>query len=163
MLLVEVPPLAMPKVWQVCFLKTEREYWWDRFLPDGFRHVFLLGYVPEYRQWVYFDPQYASTVVGIVTPARAGALLEIALHEGAVVNVPASVARPPACWARLGFYCVPAVKHALGLRCVAVTPKGLHDYLLKIGAKRLEREDGDRRPEGIGGIEGGAASAAAAV
>ena len=35
--------------------------------------------------------------------------------------------------ARFGFYCVPAIKHLLGLKCVALTPDGLYRAVIKAG------------------------------
>lgn len=142
MRLVSIPPLALPEFWYVCFMKAEREAWWDRFLPPGFRHVYLIGYVPAHDVWLLFDPRRAWTVLGVVAASEVPSLLSRALREGAALIVkPDGLAVSPGWRGRIGFYCVPAVRAALGLRCVAVTPKGLHDYLLATGAKPLEIDD----------------------
>lgn len=128
---------ASPRAWQVCFLGTERRFWWDRFLPSGFRHVFLLGYVPEFKVWLCYDVLFFKTEITLLSGERAGFLLTLAEKDGAVLTWPAPVNPTSAWWLRLGMWCVPAVQHVLGLRCVAMTPKGLHDYLLRQGASPL--------------------------
>jgi hypothetical protein len=132
-----VPDLpATPRYWQVCFLGTERKFWWDRFLPSGFRHVFLLGYVPEHKIWLCYDVLFFKTEITVLSGERAGFLLTLAEREGAVLTWPAPI-DPAPLRIRLGMWCVPAVQHVLGVRCVAITPKGLHDYLVRQGAKPL--------------------------
>jgi hypothetical protein len=54
---------ATPRYWQVCFMGLEKRFWWDRFLPVGFRHVFLLGYVPEHRIWICYDVLFFKTEI----------------------------------------------------------------------------------------------------
>lgn len=139
MMLVEDKP-ATPKVWQVCFMGIERKFWWDRFCPPGFRHVFALGYVAEWRCWLCYDVIFFKTEITILSPQRAGFLLQHAHEQGAVLNWPAPV-EPRHGWGlRLGMWCVPAICHLLGLGCVAATPKGLHDYLRRQGATPLVEE-----------------------
>lgn len=132
---VEDVPLA-PLFWQVCFLGWERRAIWDWFLPAGFRHVFLLGYLPQLDRWLCYDVSCFKTEITVLSNARAGFLLNCAIEQGAVLSWPVPIVKP-SFRLRLGFWCVPAVKHALGLRCVALTPKGLHDYLARHGAKPL--------------------------
>lgn len=137
-LVKDVP--ATPLVWQVCFMGLERKFWWDRFQPPGFRHVFLLGYVAEYRVWICYDVLFFKTEITLLSPQAAGFLLNLAHDQGAVLNWPAPVAGSGSWRLRLGMWCVPAVCHLLGLGCVAVTPKGLHDYLTRHGATPLVEE-----------------------
>jgi hypothetical protein len=131
---------ATPKVWQVCFMGRERRFAWDRILPPGFRHAFLLGYVAEHGLWICYDVQFFKTEITLLSPERAGFLLNLAHDEGAVLNWPAPEVGRPSWGLRLGFWCVPAICHVLGLGCVAMTPKGLHDYLSRRGATRLVEE-----------------------
>jgi hypothetical protein len=128
---------ATPRYWQVCFMGVDRRFWWDRFLPLGFRHVFLLGYVPEHRLWICYDVLFFKTEITLLSGERAGFLLTLAEQEGEVLTWPAPVDARPTWWLRLGMWCVPAAQHVLGVRCVAITPKGLHDYLVRRGAKPL--------------------------
>lgn len=133
---------AEPRVWQVCFAKRTRTWWADSFLPAGFRHVYLIGYVPEFDTYVMFDPASDGTQVSILSPGMAGRYLARAIDEGAVLNFAARTIYPRVrFWHRLGFWCVPAVKHILGLGCVAMTPHRLHSYLLTLGAQPFVEDD----------------------
>lgn len=136
-----VPDLpATPKAWQVCFMGMERRFWWDWLTPPGFRHVFLLGYVAEHGLWLCYDMMAFKTEITLLSGTRAGALLTMAHDQGQVLTWPAPIDPPRRFGLRLGFWCVPAIKHILGLRCVAMTPKGLHDYMLRRGARPLVEE-----------------------
>lgn len=143
--IVPIAHKAQPRVWQVCFAKRTRTWWVDRFLPDGFRHVYLIGYVPEFGLWLLFDPLNDATGISILSKEMAGRYLTLAMTEGAVLNFPARTVIPRVrFWHRLDFWCVPAVRHVLGLGCVATTPRGLHDYLVSLGAQPLTEEDNGR-------------------
>lgn len=145
-----VPDLpATPRVWQVCFMGRDRRFPWDWFLPAGFRHAFLLGYVSEHNLWLCYDVLYRRTEITLLSPQRAGFLLSLAHDEGAVLNWPAPVVKSRQWIPRMGFWCIPAISHVLGLGCVAMTPKGLHDYLAGRGATPLVEESHEpvRQPE----------------
>lgn len=138
-MLVTADDIPVPMLWQVCFCKRHRAHWVDHFLAPGFRHVFLLGYVVAADAWLLYDLRRDVTEIAIVSRERAARLLGMAFAEGTVL---AFEALPPpkrrgAGAYRLGFWCSRAIAHVLGVRCVAATPKRLHDYLLKIGAQKL--------------------------
>lgn len=135
-----VPDLpSMPRVWQVCFVGTERRAPWDWFLPAGYRHAFLLGYLPDHELWLCYDVHCWGSEISVMSGARAGSLLTWATREGGVLNWPAAAVTPS--WRlRFGFWCVPAIKHVLGLRCVAMTPRRLHDWMVRHGARPLVEE-----------------------
>lgn len=136
-----VPDLpSTPLVWQVCFMGIEKRFPWDWFLPAGFRHVFLLGYLPGHDLWLCYDVLFFKTEITVLSGQRAGFLLTLAKEQGAVLNWPAPVAPRRGWFPNFGFWCVPAVKHVLGLGCVAATPRGLHDYLVRRGATPLVEE-----------------------
>lgn len=137
---VPVADFATPRLWNVCFTGTERHRWFDRFLRSGFRHVYLVGYVPEFGVWLKYEVLFAYTTLAIVSGDHVAGLFAAAMRDGDVVAVAPQfhVKHNPVVY--LGFWCAPAVRHALGLRCVAITPQGLHRYLLKMGAKSLRAE-----------------------
>ena len=127
----------------MCFAGIERKTPWDRFLKSGYRHVFLLGYLSECRLWLRYDVLYDRTMISLVSPQTAGALFSRCVAEGAVLAWPAGDYRPPSWWLRFGLWCVPAIKHVLGIRCVALTPKQLHDFLKRNGARPLIEEENE--------------------
>ena len=129
-----------PPIWLVCFAGREVRTPWDRFLTCGFRHAFLLGFVPGPNVWLLHETLYDRTNVAVVSSAIADRLLTTAVREGAVLEWRIGPPEPPRLMLRFGLWCVPAIKHVLGVRCVALTPKGLHDWLLRNGAKPVAAE-----------------------
>lgn len=156
-----VPDVPLiPAFWLVCFVGMERRSIWDWFLPAGYRHAFLLGYLPDVKQYLLYEVLFWRTTVALVSPALAGQMISGAAAQGGALVCHPPEAGKPSAWLRFGFWCVPAIKHVLGLRCVAVTPKGLHDFLVRNGAKPLLEKDPDElrivktstgRPGGEGG------------
>lgn len=127
---------ATPFEWHVCFVGETRRAPWDWFLLKHYRHVFVLGYLLDHDLWLCYDVSCFKTEISVLSNARAGFLLNWARGQGGVLVWPARTVKP-SFWLRPGFWCVPAVKHILGLRCVAMKPKGLHDYLVRHGATPL--------------------------
>lgn len=134
--------------WLVAFVKRGRDHWIDWFLPSGFRHVFAFGYVPEADVWLLYDVQFARTQVKVIPDELVGSHIEYAWEEGALIKVPhIKAAAPPLL--RWGFWCVPAIKHLIGVRSSALTPKGLYDHLVKIGCEQITREENKDQDNGI--------------
>jgi hypothetical protein len=129
-----------PELWNVCFSGVKRNRWLDRFLKPGFRHVFLVGFVTEFGHWLLYEVLFHYSVVAIVSGDYAAGLLTIAMREGDVLTVRPEFHVKRRWQHALGFWCVPAIRHVLGLRCVAITPFGLHRYLLARGAVSLKAE-----------------------
>lgn len=154
--------IALPAVWQVCFCSTERRFWWNRFLTRGFEHVYLLGYLPEYGAWMYFDPQADRLLLAIVSKEIAGRLLTRAYQGGRILTYEPEDDTPQSVLDHFGTWCVPAVRHVLGVRCVAVTPKGLHDFLLENGARPFIYELQHQSPAGRPGDQSAEGSPAEA-
>jgi hypothetical protein len=147
----------MPVVWQVCFADRVRRAPWDWICPQNYRHAFLLGYLPGLDRWLCYDVLFFKTEITVLPGALAGRLLTTAQRQGGVLNWPAPGALKASWWPRFGFWCVPAIKHVLGLRCVAMTPKGLHDWMVRHGARPLVEESHVpiQHPESPGGRPGG--------
>lgn len=128
-----------PAEWCVCFCKTEASHPFDWLMRPGFRHVFLLGHVKAIDLWLLYDVRQDVSSVGVVSREMAGAMLELALDEGAVLKFVPRAESAARLWWRFGFWCTRAVAHVLGVRCVAVSPLQLHDFLLRHGAIPLRR------------------------
>jgi hypothetical protein len=128
-----------PPIWQVCFVGRKRKAPWDWFLTKGYFHVFALGYLPGTGVWLRYDVSCFKTEIELLSGEDADGLLIWAHEEGGVLTWPAPVPKR-SFMPRLGFWCVPAIKNLLGLRCVAATPKGLHDYLARHGATPFVEE-----------------------
>lgn len=136
MMFVPDTPTA-PLVWQVCFIGNDRKRFWDLVLAPGYRHAFLLGYLPGRDLWLCYEVLFGRTEISVMSPAVAAGILGLAVRQGGVLSWPAPGPQKPSPFPRFGFWCVPAILHVLGLGCVAVTPRGLHDYLKRRGASPL--------------------------
>lgn len=137
----QTEPLAeygTPQLWNVCFAGLERNRWFDRFLRPGFRHVFMVGYVAEFGLWLKYEVLFSYSSIAIVSGDYAAGLICKAMHDGDVLTMRPMFHMKHRVVSRLGLWCVPAVRHALGVRCVALTPQGIHRFLLKNGAKSLK-------------------------
>lgn len=109
--------------------------WHDIFTCPRFRHVFAMGYDPELHVYVVYEPSVYGTQIEV-----------LAADERAVDILILHIAQT-GCWLKVDprqgrfllglwrFYCVPAVKHLLGVRSCALSPKGLYRHLVKQGAQ----------------------------
>ena len=120
-----------PTSWLVIFHRRCGTEWVNR-LPGRFKHVSAIGWVNGANCWVYYDPTIHRTQVmvlpdeiGIATYARIAA-------PNAVLKVPV---RERIGAGRVGFWCVPAIKHLLGLRSGALLPDRLWKDCLANGGE----------------------------
>lgn len=137
----------MPTIWQVVFTDNEKWTPWNWILKPGFRHVLALGYLPEHRLWLCYEVLFYRTEVSVLSGAIAGRILQAGENGGGVLSVSTPRGLRPSWRPRFGFWCVPAICHLLGLGCVAITPRGLHDFLLRNGAKPLLEDSDELRRE----------------
>lgn len=129
-----------PTVWIVAFCGGGRRHWWDVFTRPGFPHVLACGYDPARAVWLVYEVSLAGTALALLDGAALDRLIAALRRDGEArfLRWPAHAVRPEAgrpAVCRLGFYCVPAVAHLLGLRCRALSPLGLYRHLLAAGAQ----------------------------
>jgi hypothetical protein len=106
-----------------------------RWFPGEFKHVVAFGYVPGHKAWLYYDVQLTRTRLLLIPHPE---FIDNGYTDGMVIL---RVKAGPGGWSpatRLGFYCVPALKHLLGLRCLALTPDGLYRHILRNGGMRID-------------------------
>ena len=125
-----------PDYWYVAFVKRNRTHWIDWLLPAGFRHVFAMGYVIETGYWLVYDVRLDATNIDVLEGQALDQLLAWCWQEGIVLRADC-VPRSPQKHLRFGFWCVPAIKHLLGLKSCALTPRALYRHLVKIGCERI--------------------------
>ena len=164
--LVAKPTAVEPDTWFIVFHPVSATTWLNR-LPLRFRHVSAFAYVHAAGCWLLYDVQFWATR-HIVLPDNAGALDFLAgFTEGCTV-LHMKRAGPSHLWFRAGFWCVPAIKHLLGLRSGALLPSGLFRSCLRAGAKIIHgppevRSAGRSEPAiaagGGSSIQGGCTSA----
>ncbi len=121
--------------WRLAFFPIGK-YRWARFVPGRFKHVAAYGYSRPCRTWVLYDVTLAGTRV-FVLPDGGDSLETIAawLAGASVLSMTALQHDSTTATGRLGFWCVPAMKHLTGVRCGAMTPTGLYRYLIERGAE----------------------------
>jgi hypothetical protein len=134
-----------PNVWFLIFEDTPRRIL-RRLIPGPWKHVRAVGWVPDQRLWLFYDVGLTRTSVA-VAPDCPGAR-EAALPDGVTILAMQAGERPPL-WPRIGFWCVPAVAHLVGLRSCALSPMGLYRDCLRHGAEVVTYgvDDGGELPE----------------
>jgi len=126
-----LPEAVEPDYWNVVFHPSETRL--ARFLLGRFQHVSAFTYVPGFGGWILYDVQWGG--VRIMVLLRVAALVEYT-RGCTVIKFTRRHSHLPIA-TRLGFYCVPAIKHLLGLSCVAAFPDGLYRALIDNGGTIL--------------------------
>ena len=120
-----------PTGWLVIFDRTSSKAWLRWRIWGRYKHVGAVGYVRELQVWVSYEVYFGHTGIRVIPDAAAEPFLDALTRDADVVWMPA---RPgPAVWFRFGFWCVPAVKHLLGLRSGALRPDTLYRDCLRNG------------------------------
>ncbi|MGL4297118.1 MAG: hypothetical protein ACRCTG_15505 [Aestuariivirga sp.] len=161
------PPIEQPEFWFAAFHEAA-ETPWVRWVPGRFKHVSAVGYFREAKSWVVLDPSILGTRLLIFADTDAGLnALGAWLDNALVLRMPALSQDLDAMKARgvaklglgrLGFWCVPAVRHLLGIPSRALLPDGLlRDCLANGGTVALQpgNHDHDVHAEGKAGSGAG--------
>lgn len=134
---IHLPDAIEPTEWFVVFHTKVSRRWVEILAFGRFKHVSAFAYCPGFRAWLHYDVQLSGTRIRLLTQATAGAMFARFLEAGEIVKIVRGTARPA--WrSYLGFYCVTAVKHLLGLRCGALRPDALHRHILRHGGIRVD-------------------------
>jgi hypothetical protein len=121
--------------WFVAFYPSCANRWLDRLVPGRFKHVNAFGWSENARTWVLYEVGLWGTRVFVFPAGRAGERELSAWTETASILRLDRAEKQPGMWLRLGFWCVPATRHLLGLRGGALLPDGLWRDCLRAGAK----------------------------
>ena len=126
--------------WNVLFLRGNREHWWDWLTPPEWRHVCAYGYAGN-GQWVVYDVADIRSRICVLSDLQFDHWLNH--YEGrikAVVQIPTG--QGGGISARLGFWCVTAIKHLVALPSSALRPKALFRDLKKHNGKVILHDGG---------------------
>jgi hypothetical protein len=129
--------VAEVRSWWVVFHERADCWWVDRFVPGRFKHVQAFAIVNGIM--VFLCPALGRTGVLVAPESEAGwDFAERFIGDGEVVRVPVQdrAARVP----RLGFWCVPAIAHLVGLPSGALRPDTLWRDCCAVG-ERIPRDD----------------------
>jgi hypothetical protein len=145
------PALAVePSEWFVVFHRksTNRVL---SFLAFGeFKHVSAFGYYAGFKAWLIYDVQWRGTRLLMIPHSEDGKQIIAGWTDDCEIVKIARGEKRSALSSRIGLYCVSAIKHLIGLRCVAVTPSDLYRHILRNGGMLI---DGRARPTDPGRSE----------
>lgn len=118
--------------WFIVFDGGRRHFWWDRWTGPGMRHVQAMRPIGA-DAWLLVNPCADRLNVEVVGGAFVDRVIAKAHREGGcVLKFQALDAAERTL--RLGGWCVPVVRHLLGIRGCALRPRGLWRDLLRRGA-----------------------------
>lgn len=132
----DAPSKFEPLSWLLLFSTRTRMPWLDRLVFGRFKHVTAMGWVEAAGSWVIYDVQLCRTRITVMPEEEGTAWVGrcIAADPDAVVlRVPVHERGPR--WFRFGSWCVPAVKHLIGLGSGALRPSRLFRDCLAAGAE----------------------------
>ena len=123
--------------WFLAFYPTCRSRFWERVTPGRFKHVRAFAWSEGVRVWVFYDVWlFGGTRI---TLAPAGPIGDEAVGKyvsGAhVLKLTKFPDRKPGLSARLGFWCVTAMRHLVNLPGGALLPDTLWRDCLRNGAQ----------------------------
>lgn len=132
-------------VWNVAFLSGPRTSWWDWLTPADYRHCAAYGWCQD--RWITYDAADIRSRIMVMTDEQFDLWL-YALRQRAtlVIQVPTGDMAPLR--ARLGLWCVTALKHLTGSRSSALRPKALSRDLVRQGGKVVFDGREGKAPEG---------------
>jgi hypothetical protein len=99
------------------------------------KHVRAFGYVPQLKAWIFYDVCIGMTNIYLAKGRHAEWLIHSWCEDCAVLELPVADAAQHRPLVRLGFWCVPAIKHLLRLRSRALRPDRLWRDCLQSGAR----------------------------
>jgi hypothetical protein len=108
---------------------------WQRWL-GRYKHVRAYAYLPATEHWLFYDVHYRRTQILVVPDGDAViAILAVWQRDADIIRVPR---RDDAhLFFRIGFWCVPAMKHLIGLRSSALRPDALWRDCVRAGGQQL--------------------------
>lgn len=124
----DLPAAIEPTEWHVVFHRKSMNRILSFLAFGEFKHVSAFGYLPGVKMWLVYDVQWSATRTMLMSKQSI-----IEWTAGCEILRIARLGERMSLWSRLGLYCVSAVKHLIGLGCVAATPDQLYRYILRNG------------------------------
>lgn len=121
--------------WTLVFHRSAAARWVERLACGRYKHVSAFAWVRELRVWVIYDVKLSGSPI-LLLPDSQAALDRLAEHTcGAdLMRMPRRAGGGFA----FGFFCVPAIKHLVGLRGGALRPDALWRDCLRQGGKVVD-------------------------
>ena len=131
----ELPPAIEPDYWNVVFHPSEGIL--PRLVLGRFQHVSAFTYIPGTRAWILYDCQWGGTRIMLLP--RVNVL--VAYTSGCTVVKFDRIYKPMLFASRIGFFCVPAIKHLLGIDSFSMRPDALFKDCLKYGGVVISEQN----------------------
>ena len=128
-----------PNIWYVVFTRKAANRFLSWLAMGKFKHVWAFAYCPGFKCWLTYDTELNGTRIRLLPHEAAPNLLAFYTRDCVVVRIAKNFDPMPLSIAsHLAFYCVPAIKHLLGLSCVAWRPDGLYRHIMRCGGVRID-------------------------
>lgn len=126
-----------PAMWFVVFTEKPHSWWVDLLAWGRFKHALALGWLPDQYSWLLYEVSIGRTRVALLPDCAGSDELIAGLRKGNVTLAmkPGAEHAP---WARLGFWCVPAMAHLLGIKGQPLRPDALYRACLEQGAEVVD-------------------------
>lgn len=136
--LVASAACGKPTRWLLVFQRSTKSRL-VRWLANGtYKHVMAIGYVAEVDHWLFFD--WRASTIDIIA-ARGDHAMQLMDHYTHDADVLGMVPKPsPGYGLRLGWWCVPAIKHLVGIKGSALRPDALWRDCIAQGADILSHD-----------------------
>lgn len=139
--LVPGPLVVQPTVWTLVFAR-ESDRWWTSWMALGrYKHVRAYAYVPFLHVWVFYDVGFHGTSIVLAADGEPANAMIARWIQGADTVRMRRVDFFDQKGGRRSYriplfgFCVPAIKHLLGLRCVALRPDALYRFCIENGGE----------------------------
>lgn len=136
--LVSAGASGQPARWVLAFQRSTESPWVRLFACGRYKHVSAFGYIAEVDHWVFFDWRFPGIDVIV---ARGDGATQLMHHYTRDADLLGMVPLKRSTGARFGFWCVPAIKHLLGISGGALRPDALFRDCVRQGAEILSYEN----------------------
>lgn len=125
-----------PQFWVLVFSRVAHQPWQRYCVPGRYKHVRAYAYLPATQTWLFYDVHLHRTQI-LVVPDCDAALGILALWQRDADLLRMRRRDDARIFFRIGFWCVPAMKHLIGLRSGALRPDALWRDCVRAGAERI--------------------------
>jgi hypothetical protein len=136
--LVRESAAGQPARWVLAFQRRTESRIVDWLAWGTYKHVSAFGHIAEVDHWLFLDWRFSTVDVIVARGQAATQLLDYYTRDADLLGMaPRKVNRG----VRLGLWCVPAIKHLVGIEGGALRPDALWRDCIRQGAEILSHED----------------------
>jgi hypothetical protein len=159
--LVATAASGQPARWVLAFQRSTESRLVNWLAFGRYKHVTAFGYVEAVDHWLFFD--WRARALDLIV-ARGEHATQLMAHYTRDADLLGMDARPGAGTGfQAGLWCVPAIRHLVGIRGSALRPDALWRDCIAQGAEILSHEQDARPSRDHGRSDAAAAGAAGAA